>query len=72
MCEGNKFGTAKKRKGAGKVASKQWPWSAEGHARSLDSLKRVGQRDTQDPHGRVTVGLGSGVAAICLCDASRA
>jgi len=47
-----------------KTTSKRRPWTADEHERFLDSLKRFGSRDRADVGGRVTVGLGAGVAEV--------
>lgn len=45
-------------------AQKRRPWSADEHARFLESLNRFGSRDKGEKGGRVTVGLGPGVAEV--------
>ncbi len=45
-------------------APKRRPWSAEEHSRFLESLKRFGQKDKPENNGKVTVGLGPGVAEL--------
>lgn len=47
-----------------KQAPKRRPWSADEHARFVESLKRFGSRERAESGGRVTVGLGPGVAEI--------
>ena len=59
---GDGAGTGEKR-GKG-IAPKRRPWSAEEHMRFLESLKRFGQKDRPENNGRVTVGLGPGVAEL--------
>lgn len=43
---------------------KRRPWSTDEHERFVESLKRFGSRDKADSGGRVTVGLGPGVAEV--------
>ena len=47
-----------------KTTPKRRPWTADEHERFVESLKRFGSRDRADVGGRVTVGLGPGVAEV--------
>ena len=54
------------KRGRGKpdAPSKRRPWTADEHARFVDSLARFGQKDRGETNGRVGVGLGPGVAEL--------